>query len=382
MKKIISIMLAFFMAISLCITTSAIELPEDISFYLDNEVYQDVYGNEEINNMLSKQGRILDDFFTLMQNFDDSKFGGSYFDEYGQLHILVTEDYIMPASLNQDIYYDIATYSYSQLITFQEIISSHRHDIGFDACGIDDSTNQIVIYCPDPLNTDLLYSLIPQDSVRISKIDPTASDCSTHTVVPGTKIRNDTKAKASSVSCAVVWDQSTSNPKYGFMTCGHGYSVGDKVSYNGASMGTVVKNQYSGSVDASLIQVDNNGNIFNASTMVSDGKEFTRTGGYYPVNTKIYAYGFTSASNNATIIGEITNTKFETTVNGVHFTDLVKTNATAEPGDSGGPVLTANNSYNGYNLTGIIKGRINSDHTMFYVKMSNIKTIFDLNARG
>ena len=382
MKKIVSIMLAFAMTISLCITASAIELPEDnVSFYLSDEVYQSVYENKDVKSALSEQGEILDDFFTLMQHFDDSKFGGSYFDDNGKLHILVTDNIAMPVAQNPNIYYDVATYSYSQLEAFQETIANRRHDIGFDASGIDQSTNQVVIYCPDPLNTDLLYNLIPQDSVKILKLDPTASDCATNTVVPGSKIRNDTANKASSVSCAVIWDRSTSNPKLGFMTCGHGNNIGDRISYNGASMGTIAKRQQSGSVDASLIQVEDNGNTFISSNTVADGKSFTRNGGTFPKGTKIYAYGFKTTSNNGTMIGEITDSSYEGTFNGIYFTDLVKTNAKADAGDSGGPVLTFN-SNNECCLIGIIKAKLNSDNSMIYTKMSNIKTAFDLNARG
>lgn len=81
------------------------------------------------------------------------------------------------------------------------------------------------------------------------------------------------------------------------------------------------------------------------------------------------------------MIGEITDSSYEGTFNGIYFTDLVKTNAKADAGDSGGPVLTFN-SNNECCLIGIIKAKLNSDNSMIYTKMSNIKTAFDLNARG
>ena len=154
------------------------------------------------------------------------------------------------------------------------------------------------------------------------------------------------------------------------MTTGHLGSVGDNVSYGGYAMGTITKKQESGSVDAAIILNGQNNNIFNYSNSVSDGKVFDYFGGSWPQNTVIYAYGATSPSMD----GKITDTSYSNTFAGIKFTDLVLTDASAQGGDSGGPVLTSYS--NNYAIIGAIKGRVNGN--MVYVSMSNIESAFDL----
>lgn len=156
------------------------------------------------------------------------------------------------------------------------------------------------------------------------------------------------------------------------MTAGHIGSVGDHVSYGGYSMGTITEKQESGSVDAALILKGQNSNTFNFSNTVSDGKEFGYNGGSFPKNTVIYAYGVTSTS----VTGKITSTSYSNTFAGISFTDLILTDATSQPGDSGGPVLTSYS--NNYSIIGAIKGTAGGN--LVYVNMKNIKSAFDLNA--
>ncbi|MGX8698789.1 MAG: hypothetical protein ACSW8F_02525 [bacterium] len=77
-----------------------------------------------------------------------------------------------------------------------------------------------------------------------------------------------------------------------------------------------------------------------------------------------------------TISGKITNTNFSGTFGNIYFTGLMKTNAVAQDGDSGGPVLTAYGD--DYALIGIMKAL--DDGKMVYVTMDSIRTAFDLNA--
>ena len=200
-----------------------------------------------------------------------------------------------------------------------------------------------------------------------------AMDSATKTVQPGTKINNTSNSTYGSITCSVVWDESTSDKKYGFMTAGHLGSVGDKVSYGGYAMGTITKKQQSGSVDAALILNGQNSNTFNYSNSVSDGKVYEYNGGSWPKNTVIYAYGATSTS----MEGKITDTSYSNTFSNIKFTDLILTDATAQGGDSGGPVLTSYS--NNYAIIGAVKGKVGTNNNMVYVNMNNIKTAFDLN---
>lgn len=377
MKKILSFLLALSLLFSLNIVANASSQPEEnVRFYLSDEAYQGISENEEINQAFARQNAALIEYATISQQLTADQLGGAYFDDEGTLHVLVTENIPIPATLTTNICYDEATYSYSQLVDFQNIIITQREEIGFDASGIDQEDNKVVIYCADTLDLDLLYDLIPENSVKIVAEDPDLSDCSTHTVVPGKQITNTTNGTYGSIACSVVWDNSTSNKKYGFMTAGHLGAKGDSVSYDGASMGTITKKQQSGSVDAALIQRGQNSNVFNYGNEVADGKVFSTNGGTFPKNTVIYAYGATTTyMDEGTISGKITDTSFSGTFSNIYFTGLIKTDAVNQGGDSGGPVLTAYGD--DYAIIGIMKGL--SGGKMVYVNMSSIKTAFDLN---
>lgn len=377
MKKILSILLALSLLFSLGIVANASSQPEEnIHFYLSDEAYQSISENEEVNQAFSRQNAALSEYAAISQELTDDQLGGAYFDDEGKLHVLITEDIPMPASLTADICYDLATYSYSELEGFQNTIINQRVEIGFDASGIDQEDNKVVIYCADTIDFDLLYELIPQDSVKIVAEDPDLSDCATHTVVPGQRITNTTNNTYGSIACSVVWDNTTSNKKYGFMTVGHLGAVGDSVSYGGSAMGTITAKQQSGSVDAALILRGQNSNVFNYGNEVADGKVFSTNGGTFPKNTVIYAYGATTTYiDNGTISGKITDTSFSGTFSNIYFTGLIKTDAVNQGGDSGGPVLTAYGD--DYAIIGIMKGL--SGGKMVYVNMSSIKTAFDLN---
>ena len=75
------------------------------------------------------------------------------------------------------------------------------------------------------------------------------------------------------------------------------------------------------------------------------------------------------------IRGKIIDTSFSGSFENIYFHSLIRTDAVSQPGDSGGPILTA--SGNTYSIIGIIKGTANGD--LVYVNMDAIKTAFDLN---
>ncbi|MGX8698788.1 MAG: hypothetical protein ACSW8F_02520 [bacterium] len=219
MKKMLSILLALSLLLSLNIAANAGSQPEEnVRFYISDEAYESISENEEIHRAFARQNAALREYAAISQQLTDDQWGGAYFDDEDTLHVLVTEDIPAPANLTADICFDTALYSYRQLVDFQNIIINQRKEIGFDASGIDQEENKVVIYCADTLDLDLLYDLIPQNSVKIVAEDPALSNCSTNTVVPGTQITNLTNYTYASIACGVVWDKSTTNKKYGFLT--------------------------------------------------------------------------------------------------------------------------------------------------------------------
>lgn len=354
---------------------NATEIPdENVIFYMSDEVYNDITSNEELNAALMQQDELLQDYVEITKELSEEQLAGAYFDDNGELHIMVTED--VPVQLeNNNICYEIAQYSQAQLKKFQEIINNSSDEIGFTASGIDQEDNKVVIYSVNDLDVDLLNELIPEDSIKIVMEDHTEfTNDEAVTVEPGTKISNTSTGTYGSVACGVVWDYSTKNPQYGFLTAGHLGDVGDSVSYEGYEMGTITKKKEGGSVDAALILNGQNSNTFDYSNTVCDGKVFNYNGGIYPENTVVYAYGTESPT---AMKGKIIDTYYSSTANYIKFNNLILTDIQSTGGNSGGPVLTL---YGGnYALTGIIKGHVSSTGNMVYGDITHVKTEFDLN---
>ncbi len=122
------------------------------------------------------RNELLKYYYEALEEYSEIEFGGSYYDDEGNLHILVTDESLIPAETAEGLIYEAVTYSYAKLREYQNIIAENRTAIGFTACGIDQSANKVVIYCGDPLDTDLLYSLVPEDAVKIVDENSDASD--------------------------------------------------------------------------------------------------------------------------------------------------------------------------------------------------------------
>ncbi len=379
MKKVVSILLVLILFFSFVDVVNASNPPEEnVSFYVSDEVYQSISEKKEENQTFAEQSIALNEYFSITQQLDDEQLGGAFFDDDNKLHVLLTEDVPIAMSLTTNICYDMVPYSYKQLQTFQNIIINRRGEIGFDSCGIDQEDNVVIIYCADTLNTELLYELIPQNSVKIILENQDLHNCATQVVYPGTKLTNMMNNSYGTVACGVVWDNSSTDKKYGFLTAGHLGLSGTPVTYGPAYMGLITRSVEAGAVDAALIQRGQlTGNEFNFSNKVSDGKVFTKNGGTYPKNTIIYGYGATTTDviNGSVIRGKIIDTSFSGSFENIYFHSLIRTDAVSQPGDSGGPILTA--SGNTYSIIGIIKGTANGD--LVYVNMDAIKTAFDLN---
>lgn len=382
LRKVLSIILGISLLFGFSISTHALS-PEPNSlpnyeFYLGDEIYNSLNELADNDRSFAKQRKLLGFYNGFSDKIDEKQLGGAYFDENENLVIVLKENEYLKATriYQEDVSYKLAKYSYEELQELQIIVNGLKEDIGFQGSGIDQEENKVNIYTDGKLNLELLYKTIPEDSIKLIIGDYNGTNCATYTVTPGTKITRELDGSYGTVSCGVVWDLSTSNPKYGFMTAGHLGNVADRVTYSGASMGTITKRQESGKVDAALIRQGQNTHIFNSSNKIPDGKTFSTNGGTWPKNTVIYNYG---AKTGALKSGKITDTSYANTFDYISFTDLMLTDSYSQPGDSGAPVITAYGS--DYSIIGIIKGLANKNdnNTMVFVKMENIKSAFDLN---
>ena len=126
----------------------------------------------------------------------------------------------------------------------------------------------------------------------------------------------------------------------GFVTHGHGITNGQKVVINGHTYGTVIRQQCSGTVDASFVQTTSRGIPMNdwIGGVVSVA---VRT--KYNVGDVIYKVGSASSYT----VGKVID--ISRTANGI--SGLVQTDCWAQPGDSGGIVVVGENN----TTAGIVK---------------------------
>ena len=116
---------------------------------------------------------------------------GAYFDEAGELHVLVTEE--IPVCLsNEFVHYETAEYSYAYLEELQIMLDNYSDRIGFTASGIDQEDNKVVIYSENDLDLGFLYTLVPQNALKIVEENLVIKDCQASkarfTVEPGREI--------------------------------------------------------------------------------------------------------------------------------------------------------------------------------------------------
>ena len=348
----------------------------EAGFYLSDEVYNDIVNAERMGAAMKQQNELLQVYIEIKETLTDEQLAGAYFDEAGELHVLVTEEMPMRLS-NEFVHYETAEYSYAYLEELQIMLDNYSDRIGFTASGIDQEDNKVVIYSENDLDLGFLYTLVPQNALKIVEENLVIKDCQASkarfTVEPGREIYIAATETTGTVGCGVVWNNSTSDKKYGVLTAGHLGNVGDAAYYKGYCLGAITKKQQSGSVDAALILRGQNDNSYGFSHKVSDGKEFYYSGGSFPKNTIIYSYGSVSGVGEGKIVDTSISAVDEF---GIKFTKLILTDATCKRGDSGGPVLT---EYNGvYSMIGIIKGGVESDSRMVYVSMNEIQSAFDL----
>lgn len=164
---------------------------------------------------------------------------------------------------------------------------------------------------------------------------------------------------------------------YGFTSCAHGIQDSiDKKIYMGVKcekvMGTVRTKKYSGSVDASFIQIAS-GHSVGTTVKYSDSiggtvNPDTIASNIYMTSVREGSLVYRIGSTTFKTVGVITDTDYKTTINGTTFINMTKTTNPIKQGDSGGIVYTYYDSK--YVPCGIIKG-FGTDFS-FYIKASRV----------
>lgn len=147
--------------------------------------------------------------------------------------------------------------------------------------------------------------------------------------------------------------QGSSNIAYGFASCAHGIKESiDKNVYMGTNcekvLGTISVTKYSGSVDASFIKIAP-GHSVGTTVKYADSSGGTSNPDIiaeyiYMTNVAQGKTIFKVGSTTYKTVGEVLDTNYSHTVNGVTFNNLTTTTAYVRGGDSGGIVYTSYDS--------------------------------------
>lgn len=131
-------------------------------------------------------------------------------------------------------------------------------------------------------------------------------------------------------------------------------------SQGGENIGDTVERKNSGSVDAQTISIASS----NTSPWVFDGASPHQLKNWEKAGEGYEGQHVTMSGRSGNHHGEVTDTYFNTSINGTSFTNLTAADYSRQGGDSGGTI------YNGSTLVGTHKGYKGSQSV--YVKVSNI----------
>lgn len=333
-------------------------------------------------SLLGEEDRVYEDYYS-----------GAYIDK-GKLVVAVTDAFdglslkeAVAFTGDDDIELRIVKYSYNELTKAQSTIENqykeyyHKYIDAQDSAeydllttlagfGIDEEYNGIIVdivgLTDEKMNTfsNLFgrYDFIDFQEVGIGFEDEASYK-------PGRALYVITAQSGTNITYSRLsmgyraYKTSSSGTKYGFATCGHG--IKEAINSNVYSstafttiIGTIIDWKYSGSVDASFIEVSS-GNSIDTTAQYSNSSGSTSSGDsiatyYYmtniPKGSTVYKVGSTTYRTSA----EVTNTNYTFTVSGTTFTNLTKTDEFSDSGDSGGLVYMHFNDQ--YVPAGLIKG--------------------------
>lgn len=311
-------------------------------------------------------------------------FGGLYIDNDNNLHISYVNslDSLKKKELNKNyISYDHVTYSFNYLSSIVDCLTNVMIDMSISSVYVDETINKVIISTNDnniPAITDYLRTHITNFYVESIDFCPyIESNCTQN---PGTIIT------ANGASCTLGFNVlNRETQKWGFVTCGHGISVGDKIKKDNlfkTTLGTVQKRQFGGSIDACYAEYKSQSNI-----VVNDGSGVALTGTFASseivTGMSVYKTGIASYTQAGKVIS--TNASVTLQSDGVTLTDQIQLEILQIPGDSGAPVYRElvgpmeEGKPRPTTLLGIATVTSSNNSIAYASKVQNILEIFGLN---
>lgn len=332
----------------------------------------------------SKMIALNDEYSSIIDNLDESEYGGLYLDG-DVLHIKPVESNSTKREINglnekklsssnniNIVIDDVAKYTYKELEEAKDKVFDAADDLEIVSAGISNKNNAIVIGAEDwneekkeaVIKTAGIENVIfetqeiqnsDSDNTKDTKYNLSSNynAKATYDIYVGDDIENSSMSGATAHStlgaCAII------DGKEGYITSGHYNEIGDIFYSYSRRLGVVSKVNYGGSVDAAFIEKDSSSK-YPLTDDLRLSNSLTRTGrlttsGRPVLEGAVICWGFGSGYR----VAIVEDTSYSWKINGTRFKNLIRTDLGSEPGDSGGPVVI----YKGndrYSLVGIWKG--------------------------
>lgn len=320
--------------------------------------FSDITSENVQDEVLMEYNNLMESYITEPGKEPDypDYYAGAYVDSEGTLTVCTTstakkiKNKIYDATDSKELKIEKKENSYDELLEvksfIEEKISSVSNEKGVvgDICAvaIDDKNNVVVVEVRnlDELKQRNLESLFG-DSEQIEyknrhkDIKPVSKSLSAGM---STYYSSDGWRHLYSIGYKAFRLTSSGEYQYGFVTAGHGNSVGCTMKYDGDEIGKITGREFSGSVDASFVQVTNSeyemtNNIYYTEDVANGGYYLS----YLPVGYPVYKVGATTQLTS----GEVTYSSITIyyTDNLGTFTDFLDTSLISSGGDSGGLVF-------------------------------------------
>ncbi len=301
--------------------------------------------------VLSPSGALIDSFDSeSYSNYTNNEYGGMYLNDDGVLVLCYVADSntlkssqkiskIKSSKLGQTLInpeneaicnytFKEVQYSEKELLeaydTINELAIKNNNII--KTVNVDILRNRIIIGLTDASDISLINNEISIDNgiyaFEILDKDFEINDIAT---ISGTSAINN--GKISSTPAGKIY--SSVLKKYGVVTCGHGWSVGDAVYSGSTKIGSIKYRYYNGTNDSSFILLNNGHNYSD-----SHYDEFDIS--VPVVGSSITLRGYRSGKISGV---KVTHTNSTIVTSGVTFTGLIECNKQVQPGDSGGGAI-------------------------------------------
>ncbi|MBQ6542196.1 MAG: hypothetical protein IJL73_06945 [Lachnospiraceae bacterium] len=159
---------------------------------------------------------------------------------------------------------------------------------------------------------------------------------------------------------------------YGVLTAGHVVNSGSYISStDGVAFAKCISRQYGGTADAAFCKITNSSYTLTNGIYTQSGYTLGLGETNPACGTTVYKVGKTT---NVTS-GQVTDTYYNGTANGVSFYGLTKAEYSCDFGDSGGLVYQISNT--GRDTVGIHKGYVGSNSVSIFSKAMVVDALFD-----